>query len=162
MDRAEISRISRQPFRYRAMRRSTFRLDTDSAVDCRPDSLLAAQVSLGGLDRDVTEKKLDLFQLAAGGMAQPRACSPQVMGSQLVDPGFLGELADNVPNNLFSHALTPSFPGPIHTAKNFARSDPAAFDHSSRTFLTQSGMGTVRVCPAFPTISTMAQCCSRC
>ncbi len=65
----------RQPFPYRAMRRSTLRLDTDSVVDGRPDSLLAAQVSLGGLDRDVTEEKLDLFQLAAGGMTQPGACS---------------------------------------------------------------------------------------
>jgi hypothetical protein len=28
--------------------------------------------------------------------------------------------------------------------------------------LTQSGIGTVRMCPAFPMRSTMAQCCSRC
>lgn len=99
------------------MRRSTLRLDTDSVVDGRPDSLLAAQVSLGGLDRDVTKEKLDLFQLGAGGMTQPSACSPQVMRGQPVDPGFLGELADNVPNNLFGHAFTPSFPSPIHPAK---------------------------------------------
>jgi hypothetical protein len=45
--------------------------------------LLAAQVSLGGLDRDVTEEKLDLFKLAAGGMTQPSACSPQVMLKRL-------------------------------------------------------------------------------
>jgi hypothetical protein len=53
----------RQSFPYRAMRRSTPRLDTDSVVDGRPDSLLATQVSLGGLDRDVTEKKLERAQL---------------------------------------------------------------------------------------------------
>ena len=91
------------------MRRSTLRLDTDSVVDGRPDSLLAAQVSLGGLDRDVTEEKLDLFQLAAGGMTQPGACSSQVMRGQLVDPGFLREFADNVPNNLFN-AFAQVFP----------------------------------------------------
>jgi hypothetical protein len=65
-------------FLDRATHRSTLRLDTDSVVDRRPDSLLAAQVSLGGLDRDVTGEKLDLFQVAAGGMTQPCACSPQV------------------------------------------------------------------------------------
>ncbi len=40
----------------------------DSVIDDgRPDSLLAAQVSFGGLDRDVTGEKLHLFELAAGG-----------------------------------------------------------------------------------------------
>jgi hypothetical protein len=38
---------------------------------------------------------------------------------------------------------------------------PRARDHSSITLFTQSGTGTVRMCPPLPTRSTMAQCSSR-
>jgi hypothetical protein len=52
---------------------SDLRLNSDSVVDGPSDALLASEVSLGGLDRDVTEKELDLFQFAAGSVPKPRA-----------------------------------------------------------------------------------------
>jgi hypothetical protein len=36
-------------------------LDPDSIIHSRPDALLAAEVSLGGLDRYVAEQKLNLL-----------------------------------------------------------------------------------------------------
>ena len=39
---------------------------------------------------------------------------------------------------------------------------PAAAVHRSIVALTQSGTGSVRMCPPLPTRSTMAQCSSRC
>jgi hypothetical protein len=45
---------------------SLVRLDPDSIVNGAVQLLLASQVLLGGLDRDVTKQKLDLIQFAAG------------------------------------------------------------------------------------------------
>jgi hypothetical protein len=39
------------------------RLDSDPVVDGAAQLLLAPQVTLGGLDRDVTEKKVDLIRI---------------------------------------------------------------------------------------------------
>jgi len=46
--------------------------------------------------------------------------------------------------------------------KILPRPIPAALSHSSKCSLTQSGIGTVRTCPALPSKSTIAQCSSRC
>jgi hypothetical protein len=79
---------------------SDLRLSSDSVVDGRSDALLASEVSLGGLDRDVTEKELDLFQFAAGSVPKPRAVSTQIMRRQFLDPGSLCELTADMPDNL--------------------------------------------------------------
>jgi hypothetical protein len=42
------------------------RLDTDPVVDGAPQLLLAPEVTLCGLDREMTEQKLDLIQFPAG------------------------------------------------------------------------------------------------
>ena len=42
------------------------RLDTDPVVDGSPQLLLAPEVTLCGLDREMTEQKLDLIQFPAG------------------------------------------------------------------------------------------------
>jgi selenocysteine lyase/cysteine desulfurase len=42
---------------------------------------------------------------------------------QFVDPGFLCELMDDVPDNLFSHALTPNSNSPVHATKDPARGE---------------------------------------
>src|SRR5580704_12132997 len=46
--------------------------------------------------------------------------------------------------------------------KILPRPIPAALSHSSNCSFTQSGIGTVRTCPALPSKSTIAQCSSRC
>ena len=44
---------------------STHRLDTNAIIHGTSDSLFAAKVSLGRLDRDVAEQELDLFQFSS-------------------------------------------------------------------------------------------------
>ncbi|MCU1275226.1 MAG: hypothetical protein JWO48_2657 [Bryobacterales bacterium] len=53
-------------------------LDTYVIVYCNPKLLLAAEVTLGRLNADVTEKNLDLLQFATGDVTQTGA-SPAVM-----------------------------------------------------------------------------------
>lgn len=50
-----------------------FRLDAHPVIDGVAQLLLASEVALGGLDRDVPEQELDLIQFAAGQVAEPRA-----------------------------------------------------------------------------------------
>jgi hypothetical protein len=45
-----------------------------------PEPLLTADVAFCSLHRDMTEKELDLFELSAGGVAEPCARSPKVVG----------------------------------------------------------------------------------
>ena len=47
-----------------------------------PQFLFAAEVSFGGLDRDVPEQELDLLQFPASYMTQASAAAPQVMRSK--------------------------------------------------------------------------------
>jgi hypothetical protein len=60
--------------------------DSQSVVDGSSEPLLAAEVPLGRLDRDVPEQKLDLIQFTACEMAETRASAPQIVRGQLVDP----------------------------------------------------------------------------
>ena len=48
---------------------STQRLDADTIVDCVSDSLLAAEILLSRLDRNVSKEKLDLLKFAASNVA---------------------------------------------------------------------------------------------
>jgi hypothetical protein len=52
---------------------SSTRLDADPIIDSASEPLFAAQIALRALHTDVAEQKLNLFQLAAGLMAQSRA-----------------------------------------------------------------------------------------
>jgi hypothetical protein len=45
-----------------------------------PEPLLTADVAFRSLHRDMTEKELDLFELSAGRVAEPRARSAKVVG----------------------------------------------------------------------------------
>src|ERR1017187_5005479 len=44
---------------------STLRFDTYTVVDCSADPLFTTKVALSGLNRNVTEEELDLFQFSA-------------------------------------------------------------------------------------------------
>jgi hypothetical protein len=48
---------------------STPRLDADTIVNCVSDSLLAAEILLSRLDRNMPKEKLDLLKFAASNMA---------------------------------------------------------------------------------------------
>ena len=56
--------------------RTILGLNADAVIDGAPDPLLAAQVSLRRLNRDVAQQKLDLLQFASGRVAESGAGSP--------------------------------------------------------------------------------------
>ena len=64
------------------------RLQADAIVDCILEPLLAANVSLSGLDALVPEEELDLLDLAARVVAQASASAPQIMGSDTRQAGI--------------------------------------------------------------------------
>src|SRR5437899_9756521 len=56
--------------------------DSDAIIDRRPNPLLAAKVSLGRLNGDMSQQELDLLQFASGSVAQTSTRPPQVMWGQ--------------------------------------------------------------------------------
>ncbi len=69
--------------------------------------LLAAQVSFRRQHGRMTEKELDLFQLAAGTVAQSRACSSQVVWRDAFYFVSLAAPANDVPHDVLADAVTP-------------------------------------------------------
>ena len=59
------------------------RFNADPVVQRSTNPLFTGEITLGGLDRHVAEKKLNLLQLPAGSMAQLRARTPQIMRRNL-------------------------------------------------------------------------------
>jgi len=55
------------------------RFDAHSIVDGKAQILLAAEVAFRGLDQDVSKQELDLIQLAASNLAEPRAAASKIM-----------------------------------------------------------------------------------
>jgi hypothetical protein len=49
-------------------------------IDSRPETLLATQILFRGLDTDMAEQELNLFQFAARDVTQARAGAAKVMG----------------------------------------------------------------------------------
>lgn len=65
-------------------------LNPEAIVHRAPKLLFAPQVPLRRLNRDVSQKKLNLVQFVAGKMAQPRTCAAQIMRRQAVQHRHLG------------------------------------------------------------------------
>jgi hypothetical protein len=124
---------------------SAFWLDPDSIIHGGPDALLAAEIPFRSLDRNVAKQELYLFQFAACCVAQPRASPSQVVRRQLFDGGFRGALTNDVPDDLLSMRSPPSRPALFTQRNNRPEVIPASFSQTSRTALTQSGIGTVRM-----------------
>jgi hypothetical protein len=76
----------------------------------------------------VAKQELDLLQFASSCVAQPRASPSQVVRRQLFDGSFRSELADNVPDDLLSHTLTPDPSRFVHATKHSSGSKSRIFD----------------------------------
>src|SRR5262245_5528631 len=57
----------------------------------RCDPLGAAEVTLSSLHGNVPEKKLNLLQFAAGGAAEPRATSTEIVRREFANANLAGE-----------------------------------------------------------------------
>ena len=71
---------------------------TPSIVHGDSNLLLGAKVTLGRLDRRVSEQELDLFQIPTRFAAQFCASPAQVMGAEVLNPDLLGATFDDRPD----------------------------------------------------------------
>jgi len=95
-------------------------------------------------------------------MRTDRKDSAQIVRRQLATPMLF---ADSFTMCQTAFTVMPSLhalPALLTLRNSLPRSIAAAASQSSSSVLTQTGTGTVRMWPALPTRSTMAQCSSRC
>jgi hypothetical protein len=81
--------------------RSARRFYSDFVVDCTLNPLIANEISLGGLNRNLTEEKLDLLQFAPGGVANPCQVLRRSWGANLSTPALVAYSRTHVPDRLF-------------------------------------------------------------
>jgi hypothetical protein len=68
------------------------------AAHCMSQLLFAAEISLGSLNRRMTEEELDLLPFSSRQMAESRTCSTQIMGSKVLDSGLVSRRFDDTPD----------------------------------------------------------------
>jgi len=145
-----------------SLRLSVGRLDANIIVYGPADSLLAAQVPLRRLHGNMAQQKLNLLQLTASRMAEPRARSPEVVRREFGSACFPGEFLHHS-QTAFSVSPSPQIVPVLWTRRNsLPLLIPAAEHHSSSSCRTQPGSGIVRIWPDLPIKSTKAQWSSRC
>ena len=98
-------------------------LEAGPVVDGMAKLLLAAQITLRGLNRSVPKQKLDLLQLPARDVAQSGAGTPQVMRGKVLNPGAQGRGLHDVPNCLGRNPLAPNLAKPVYAPEDSARAD---------------------------------------
>src|SRR5271166_3255325 len=84
--------------------------DLEPVVHRMTQILLAAEIPLGGLDRDMAEQELNLFQFAAVAVAQLGAGSAKVMRGHMLQPYAAAVSIHHVPDNVHVDAITPNLP----------------------------------------------------
>jgi hypothetical protein len=77
-----------------------FGFDANPVVSGGSNSLLAAEVSLGRLNRYVPNEELNLFQFAALSITQPGTCPSAIVRRDLLDARLRDVLADDLPDCL--------------------------------------------------------------
>ena len=83
--------------------------------------LLRPEVPLSRLNRGVAEQQLDLLKLAAGGSAQLRAGSAQIVRRQTGETRSPGVASQKLPDNFLAHGLTLDSITTVHRAENVPR-----------------------------------------
>ena len=117
--------ISTHATRLEKIAARRLRLQADFVVHRAPKALLAPEVSLGGLYRNVTKQELDLLQFASCRMAQPRAGPATVMWRQFRNATF-GRRQSRTPMRLAP------FTRRMPAARSGLRSPVSAASYASR------------------------------
>ena len=101
-------------------------------------------------------------QFAARQVAQTRTGSSQIVRRQFVDAGASSRRADDVPQHLRRHAVSPYAPRLVDRSKDRPAGDSDRRRPRIRAVFTHIGIGTVRTWPPLPIRSATTQCSSRC
>ena len=110
------SRIGLTPSRVR-------RFQTNSVVDCVSEPLFATEVSFSRLNTDMTEQKLDLFELSARIMAQTGAGATKIVRRNPIQTAFQGSRLHDAPDHLRTECARADTLAFIDRAKNRTRRD---------------------------------------
>jgi hypothetical protein len=81
----EFSSPDKSPYRTSAFKALRARFNSDLVVYGLSQSLFASKILFRGLNRDVAEQKLDLFQLAPGAVAETSTRPSKVMGREFYE-----------------------------------------------------------------------------
>jgi len=71
------------------------------------DSLFAAKIAFSGLNRNVSQQKLNLFQLSPGSVAEPGTRLAEVVRRQFGKTNAVRSFFYDVPHGLFSDSFAP-------------------------------------------------------
>ena len=77
-------------------------------IDGGPETLLATQILFRGLDTDMTQQELNLFQFAARHVTQARAGAAKVVGRNVAETGSASKFPDYMPDDLLSNPGAPN------------------------------------------------------
>jgi len=103
-------------------RAAVLRFDANAVVYGVLQSLPASQVVLRRLNAHMAKQELDLLQLAAGNVAEPRTCAAQVVGRELGDSGLGRTLLYHGPDDLFGNSGSPNRSALVYAPEDSARS----------------------------------------
>ena len=155
--------ISRAGTIYAPLPRSECVAGFDPELVIYSDSqfLFTTKVPLSCLYRNVPEQKLNLIQFAAGKMAQSCACPSEIMWREFVNARLARSIFHDFPQNLRRHAVSPDWTSFVDRSEHAAFFNLSCLSPCINGLFTQSGIGTVRMCPPLPTKSAITQCSSR-
>jgi len=71
----------------------------------------------------MAQQELDLIQLAACQVAEPRASAPKIVRRELLNACTPRALADDLPQDLWSHSVAPDFTSLVDRFSRMDRSD---------------------------------------
>jgi hypothetical protein len=160
-NKTDVGKRSALVAKGRVIRLLRLRFEADLIVHSESELLLAAEVMFRCLDRHVAEEELDLIELAASQMTETRTCARRSWGASFSIPVASAALL-TISQSTFGVIPSPQiFPDLLIALNRQPSLIPLASVQRSSASFTHSGIGTVRIWPAFPWRSAITQCSSR-
>jgi hypothetical protein len=133
----------------------------ESVVHSLAESLLAAEITFGGLNRCVSKQELNLLKFPPARWHNRAQVRRKSWGARFL---MSARLAAAFTTCQIALAVIPApqiLPSRLTRRKITPPLMPAAAVHSSTARFAQNGTGTVRMCFPLPTRSAMTECSSR-
>jgi len=93
-------------------------LQADSVIHRMAQLLLAPEISLGCLNRRMTQKKLDLLEFSSRQMTKSRACTAEIVWSEVLDSRLACRSFDDMPDCFGRDPFSLHLPESVYSAKD--------------------------------------------